>query len=161
MGESCGDGVEVDGLGGGRVDFSLTKFGNFQFGHKGDPPESRLRLHFAFDRDGEARPENNREYFFLYGQCSGNRGEFSCTHLSSNDQLFFVNTSRPSQCSTAHRTTTMDQVIQNLWLGSIVSIADVDSLNKNNIRSVLSAMRGKVVVQAVCVSREDAQNPKP
>ena len=55
----------------------------------------------------------------------------------------------------------MDQVIQNLWLGNIVSIADVDSLNKNNIRSVLSAMRGKVVVQAVCVSHEDAQNPKP
>ena len=51
----------------------------------------------------------------------------------------------------------MDQVIQNLWLGNISSIADEENLKKNNIRSILSAMRGRVVVQAVRIS----QKPMP
>ena len=43
----------------------------------------------------------------------------------------------------------MDQVIQNLWLGDISSIADVENLKKNNIHSILSVVRGGVAVQAV------------
>jgi len=57
----------------------------------------------------------------------------------------------------------MDQVTQNLWIGGIASVADVENLKKNNIHSVLSAMRGRVVVQAVRVSRRgsDAQTLNP
>jgi len=55
----------------------------------------------------------------------------------------------------------MDQVIKNLWLGDIASIADVDTLKKNNIHAILSAMRGNVVIQPVCVSRKVAQTRNP
>ena len=55
----------------------------------------------------------------------------------------------------------MDQVIQNLWLGNITSIANVDNLKENNIHSILSTMKGRVVVQAVRVSRKDAQTLRP
>lgn len=52
--------------------------------------------------------------------------------------------------------TTMDQVIPNLWLGNIASISDVENLKDNNIHSILSAMRGIVVVQGVSVPRKGA-----
>jgi hypothetical protein len=51
----------------------------------------------------------------------------------------------------------MDQVIQNLWLGDISSVLDVENLEKNNIHSILSAMRGRVRVQAVRVSHKAAR----
>ena len=51
----------------------------------------------------------------------------------------------------------MDQVIENLWLGNLASTADIENLKENNIHSILSVMRGRVVVQAVRVSRKDAQ----
>ena len=79
--------------------------------------------------------------------------------------LFFfliVNTRYPGSARlSAHRSrlspdTTMDQVIENLWLGNLASTADVESLKENNIHSILSVMRGRVVVQAVRVSRKDA-----
>ncbi|KAF9653644.1 phosphatases II, partial [Thelephora ganbajun] len=47
-----------------------------------------------------------------------------------------------------------DQVIQNLWLGNIASIADVENLKKNNIHSILSAMRGRVVVQGTFTHKQ-------
>ena len=50
----------------------------------------------------------------------------------------------------------MDQVIPNLWLGNIASISDVENLKDNNIHSILSAMRGIVVVQGVSVPRKGA-----
>lgn len=54
----------------------------------------------------------------------------------------------------------MDQVIQNLWLGDISSVADVENLKKNNIRSILSAVRGKLAVQAVRVSPQRSTDSK-
>ena len=50
----------------------------------------------------------------------------------------------------------MDQVIQNLWLGDISSISDVENLKKNNIHSILSIVSGEVAVQAVRVFRKEA-----
>jgi hypothetical protein len=55
----------------------------------------------------------------------------------------------------------MDQVADNLWLGDIASISDVENLKKNNIQSILSAVRGKVVVQGVSVSCKGAEAPNP
>lgn len=45
----------------------------------------------------------------------------------------------------------MDQVVENLWLGDITSIMDVESLKNNNILSILSVVRGAVVIQGVSV----------
>jgi len=50
----------------------------------------------------------------------------------------------------------MDQVIQNLWLGDISSIADAEDLENNNIHSILSIVRGSVAVPAVRVSHKEA-----
>jgi len=55
----------------------------------------------------------------------------------------------------------MDQVIQNLWLGDISSIRDVENLKKNNIHNVLSISRGKVPVKVVCVFRKEAPTLNP
>ena len=40
----------------------------------------------------------------------------------------------------------MDEIIPNLWVGSIRSVSNVEALRKRNIHSVLSAMRGRVNV---------------
>lgn len=48
----------------------------------------------------------------------------------------------------------MDQVTENLWLGGLASVADVENLKKNNIHSVLSVMRGMVVVQATFTHKQ-------
>ena len=44
----------------------------------------------------------------------------------------------------------MDQIIPNLWIGSLQATKDVESLRENNIHSVLSAMRGTVKIHEVC-----------
>ncbi|KAI0066919.1 hypothetical protein BV25DRAFT_1795762 [Artomyces pyxidatus] len=41
----------------------------------------------------------------------------------------------------------MDQVIPGLWVGDLHSAKDAQTLSANNIRSVLTAMRGKVSIQ--------------
>lgn len=46
----------------------------------------------------------------------------------------------------------MDQVAENLWLGNIASISDVEHLERNNIHSILSTMRGTVVIRGVSVA---------
>ena len=38
----------------------------------------------------------------------------------------------------------MDEIISNLWVGSIRAVSDVEALRQHNIHSVLSAMRGRV-----------------
>lgn len=38
----------------------------------------------------------------------------------------------------------MDEIIPNLWVGSIRAVSDVEGLRRHNIHSVLSAMRGRV-----------------
>jgi len=55
----------------------------------------------------------------------------------------------------------MHQVIQNLWLGNISSIADVENLKKNDIHSILSVVRGSVAVQAVRVPHREAPTLNP
>lgn len=55
----------------------------------------------------------------------------------------------------------MDRVVENLWLGDMYCITDVEDLKENNIQSILSVMRGTVVVQDVSVSRKDAETLIP
>lgn len=43
----------------------------------------------------------------------------------------------------------MNEVIPNLWLGDLTSAQNTEKLRQNNIHSILSAMRGKVVVEEV------------
>jgi len=45
----------------------------------------------------------------------------------------------------------MDQVVKNLWLGDVSSVVDVENLKKNDIRSILSIVRGRVPLRAVRV----------
>lgn len=45
----------------------------------------------------------------------------------------------------------MNEVIPNLWLGDLRSAQNTEKLRQNNIHSILSAMRGKVVVAEVCI----------
>ncbi len=40
----------------------------------------------------------------------------------------------------------MDQVSPNLWIGGLQATKDVEKLRANNIRCVLSAMRGSVKI---------------
>ena len=44
----------------------------------------------------------------------------------------------------------MNEVIPNLWLGDLRSAQNTAKLREKNIHSVLTAMRGKVVVEEVC-----------
>ena len=46
-------------------------------------------------------------------------------------------------------TNAMDQVIPNLWIGDLPSALDVDGLKNRNIRSIVSAMRGRVTLHDV------------
>ncbi len=43
----------------------------------------------------------------------------------------------------------MDQVSPNLWIGGLQATKDVEKLRANNIRCVLSAMRGSVKIHEV------------
>jgi dual specificity phosphatase 12 len=43
----------------------------------------------------------------------------------------------------------MDEIIPGLWLGSLASALDTNTLKAHNIRSVLSAMRGRITVKEV------------
>lgn len=43
----------------------------------------------------------------------------------------------------------MNEVIPNLWLGSLRAAQDTESLRRNNIHSILSIMRGKVKISEV------------
>ena len=49
----------------------------------------------------------------------------------------------------------MNEVVPNLWLGDLRSAQDTGRLRRNNIRSILSAMRGKVIVEEVCSVKLD------
>ena len=44
----------------------------------------------------------------------------------------------------------MNEVVPNLWLGDLRSAQDTATLRRHNVHSILSAMRGKVVVEEVC-----------
>ncbi|EIW84705.1 hypothetical protein CONPUDRAFT_97040 [Coniophora puteana RWD-64-598 SS2] len=41
-----------------------------------------------------------------------------------------------------------DEVIPGLWIGGLESLKDIEGLRKRNVRSVVSAMRGKVTINA-------------
>ena len=43
----------------------------------------------------------------------------------------------------------MNEVIPNLWVGDLRSAQDTEKLREKNIHSVVTAMRGKVVVAEV------------
>ena len=43
----------------------------------------------------------------------------------------------------------MDEVIPGLWIGDLASALNTDQLREHNIRSVLSAMRGRVRIHEV------------
>ncbi|CCL98239.1 uncharacterized protein FIBRA_00233 [Fibroporia radiculosa] len=40
----------------------------------------------------------------------------------------------------------MDEIISNLWIGDLPSALDAETLRAHNIRSVLTAMRGRVSI---------------
>ncbi|KAF9225740.1 hypothetical protein BS17DRAFT_777609 [Gyrodon lividus] len=42
----------------------------------------------------------------------------------------------------------MDEIVPNLWIGNLPSALDVESLKAKNIFSVVTAMRGKVIINA-------------
>lgn len=45
----------------------------------------------------------------------------------------------------------MDMVINKLWIGSLDAALDTEQLQKNGIKSILSAMRGKLAaIDKVC-----------
>lgn len=52
----------------------------------------------------------------------------------------------------------MNEVIPGLWIGDLPSAMNVQKLKSNNIYSILSAMRGRITVNEVCVSCSD-HNP--
>jgi dual specificity phosphatase 12 len=45
----------------------------------------------------------------------------------------------------------MDQVLPGLWIGDLHSARDSDTLRANNIRSILTVMRGKFSIHDVCL----------
>lgn len=44
----------------------------------------------------------------------------------------------------------MDEVVPNLWVGDLPSALDTERLRGHQIRSVLTAMRGRVSINEVC-----------
>jgi dual specificity phosphatase 12 len=46
----------------------------------------------------------------------------------------------------------MDEVVPGLWIGDMRSALDVEGLKERNIFSIVSAMRGKVTIHAVCIT---------
>lgn len=46
----------------------------------------------------------------------------------------------------------MDEVIPGLWLGDVSAAVANDELEANNIRFILSAMRGRVKINPVCLA---------
>lgn len=44
----------------------------------------------------------------------------------------------------------MDEIIPNLWIGDLQAARNEKQLRESNIHSVLSAMRGRVNIHAVC-----------
>lgn len=44
----------------------------------------------------------------------------------------------------------MDEIVPNLWIGDLPSALDVETLKAKKIFSVVTAMRGKVTIHAVC-----------
>ncbi|KLO05685.1 hypothetical protein SCHPADRAFT_839052 [Schizopora paradoxa] len=48
----------------------------------------------------------------------------------------------------------MDQVCPNLWIGSLLATRDVEKLRANNIRCVLSTMRGSVKIHETFIHRQ-------
>ncbi len=45
----------------------------------------------------------------------------------------------------------MDEVIPGLWLGDLSAAVANDELEANNIKFILSAMRGRVKINPVCL----------
>jgi dual specificity phosphatase 12 len=45
----------------------------------------------------------------------------------------------------------MNEVIPKLWIGDIQSAFNVEELRRNNIRSILSAMRGRMTIHPVSI----------
>ena len=43
----------------------------------------------------------------------------------------------------------MDEIVPNLWVGDLPSALDTETLRTRNIRSVLTAMRGRVSIHEV------------
>lgn len=43
----------------------------------------------------------------------------------------------------------MDEIVPNLWIGDLSSALDVKTLKAKNIFSVVTAMRGKITINAV------------
>ncbi len=50
----------------------------------------------------------------------------------------------------------MNEVVHNLWVGDLPSALDTEKLKGHKIRSVLTAMRGRVSIHEVCLN-VDAQ----
>ncbi|KAI0322888.1 hypothetical protein OF83DRAFT_1091072 [Amylostereum chailletii] len=48
----------------------------------------------------------------------------------------------------------MNEILPGLWVGDMQSVKDVQTLQENNIHSVLSAMRGKVAVNETFLKRQ-------
>lgn len=45
----------------------------------------------------------------------------------------------------------MDEVTPGLWIGDLASALNVEELRVNGIYSILSAMRGRLTIQEVCL----------
>jgi hypothetical protein len=54
----------------------------------------------------------------------------------------------------------MQQVIPLLWIGDINAVYDVEALQKNGIRSVLSALNGDIEVHSVRVMSAEEDQPE-
>ena len=52
----------------------------------------------------------------------------------------------------------MNQIIPNLWVGNIYSALNKEGLDKEDIKYVVSAMRGKIKVDPVCSSHYYSTN---
>ncbi|KAH6906785.1 protein-tyrosine phosphatase-like protein [Coprinopsis sp. MPI-PUGE-AT-0042] len=48
----------------------------------------------------------------------------------------------------------MDEILPGLWLGSLASALDTETLKAHNIRSVLSAMRGRITVKETFIRHQ-------
>jgi dual specificity phosphatase 12 len=52
----------------------------------------------------------------------------------------------------------MDKVIDNLWIGSLAAALDAELLHKNGIKSILTAMRGRIAIQKVRIMHRKGEH---
>lgn len=77
--------------------------------------------------------------------CTGHRTDASAPRAA----LSQLRSLAPAEYLSSPSHTTMDEIVPRLWIGNLPSALDVESLKAKKIFSVVTAMRGRITINAV------------